>query len=162
MCRLRDLDGLGLRKRQHACELFTFGLRICAGLLTLSRVQRGELGQHTPGPGGPCRKRLGGSERAALRAWRTSRDLPGQRGVAALPGRGAGRIRAAQGCGLWCPWLGVDNCPGNLAVLVLVGAREVMVSESSCSCGSWFSPPLPPLRSDFLLVSFLKTVFAVA
>lgn len=31
-CRLRDQFGLGLRNDQHACELFTFGLRVCFGL----------------------------------------------------------------------------------------------------------------------------------
>lgn len=50
-CRLNDLDVLSLRKDQHACELFTFELRVCFGLFCQSR---GSGGRGSPlAPPGP-------------------------------------------------------------------------------------------------------------
>lgn len=115
-CRLRDLHGLGLRKDQHACELFTFGLRVCVCLLCRPRGPRGGLARwHRGPPGLPAERGSAARIPRLFRAWWTCWDLPGGAASRALPGRGA--VGTAPGAALgavWSRWLGGDSSPGTL------------------------------------------------
>ena len=163
-CRLRDLHGLGLRKDQHACELFTFGLRVCVGLLCPPRGPEDRLDPWLRwAPGLPAERRSAPRMAWLFRAWRTCWDLPGRRGEPGPARAWNWKPGAALGCSLELR-VGRGLLPGYLTQpsWVSVGTREAMIVYVFLLsfCGS--SPPLPPLGSDFLLVSFLKTVFAVA
>ena len=88
-----------MRKDRHACELFTFGLRVCVCLLGRPRGPRGGLARWLRGPPGlPAEHGSAARIPRLFRAWRTCWDLPGGAASRALPGRGAGRTRRRPGC----------------------------------------------------------------
>lgn len=165
-CRLRDLHGLGLRKDQHACELFTFGLRVCVGLLCRPRGPEDRLDSWLRwAPGLPAERRSAPRMARLFRAWRTCWDLPERRGE---PGPCQGvELEARRRPGLRsgvAGWQGTAPCVPYSALLGFGGHPRgydrLRLLAFLSFCGS--CPPLLPLGSDFLLVSFLKTVFEVA
>uniref|UniRef100_A0A8C0A473 40S ribosomal protein S27 n=1 Tax=Bos mutus grunniens TaxID=30521 RepID=A0A8C0A473_BOSMU len=100
-CRLRDLHGLGLRKDQHACELFTFGLRVCVGLLCRPRGPEDRLDSWLRwAPGLPAERRSAPRMARLFRAWRTCWDLPERRGEPGPARAWNWKPGAALGCGL--------------------------------------------------------------
>lgn len=128
-CRLRDLHGLGLRKDQHACELFTFGLRVCVGLLCRPRGPEDRLDSWLRwAPGLPAERRSAPRMARLFRAWRTCWDLPERRGEPGPARAWNWKPGAALGCGLEL-LVGRELLPAYLTQpsWVSVGIREAMI-----------------------------------